>query len=490
MFSRAIGENMLRPWTDRGMFDTVYVPGFRDPRGGDRDYTMAAVAKALFSRRLSDGEGFKIKICSLGTETITDANEALNTAAREATDGVINNIDNMTNTIVVCQYFNEEEGAFDELKEVLEPVAAAHPAWKFHEKSETFLNKEMKAKVFINEDNKAAFVITDKLNMPHWHLLSSMLPTYVPKLFENEPLREDEKQVLKSMALHGSNTFISNLAALEELYDIRGKKIESLVSGFEVRQREIQVANVDEEIESLERQMRDLMNQYNECCVEKDNANIRRAGLKYFAEQAGDDDSLVRFFKANKCLDVVDVYESRITFIVRTFYENFDVDEYERFRENPRFFAECEGRGEFSSEENCKKIMDAMFLTGKIKMRMCAVYHLDIRGYVSTTTDYEFPANCSEYIPNYHLDHHSCFGNYERVITEYLGKGDTIGAINACIASAKSVNIAESGATFNPMMRKVFQSNKKCFELPDGRCVTPVEALKWLNENEEGVSEE
>jgi len=190
-------------------------------------------------------------------------------------------------------------------------------------------------------------------------------------------------------------------------------------------------------------------------------------------------------------LDVVEVHGSRISFIVKTFYENFDPDEYEHFRENDSFFEEMlVDRGPFHEEENCRKLLDAMLIQNTIKLKLCAIYHLDIRGDVGTTCGYSFPSNCADYIPNYHLDHHRCFGNYAAVITGYLRNADTIGAINACIASAKSVNIAESGATFNPMMREIFRSTKACFVLPDGSSVTPAKALEWLNEQEGGSQNE
>ena len=124
--------------------------------------------------------------------------------------------------------------------------------------------------------------------------------------------------------------------------------------------------------------------------------------------------------------------------------------------------------------------MDALFLENKFKIKLCAVYHLDIRGTLDTTSNYHYPANCSDYLPNYHLQRHECLGDYRRVVTGYLERGDTIGAINACIASAKSININESGPTFNPFMREVFTTNARCIQMPDGTSVTPTEAFKTL----------
>ena len=491
MFSRSITE--MAPWTDQGMFDHINGQAFRDGYG-DHDRSITAVARALLARRLPEGETFDIKIQSLpGGEMAAENLEAgLGVVVASATDGFITDIDSLRNTVIITQY----RDCTDETMEAVKKAAAEqfvhqHPEWKIHEKSEVFLNKEMRARVLIHESAKAAIVITDRLTMPHWHLIGSMFPTYVPALFETEVLNDDEKAVLKSLALHGATTFISAMAKLEDNYDIRSKKIAAMIGGFERRERENQVAAVDNEIGQLRNQMDDLMQRYQALCERMDGANIRRAGLKYMRDEAGDEDTLVKFFQANKCLDVTEVCGSRISFIVRTYYENFDPDEYEHFRTNEMWFDEMLPRsGVFNEIENCRKLMDAMFIDNTIRLKLCAIYHLDIRGHVSTSTGYSYPPNCSDYMPNYHLDHHHCFGNYERVITDYLRNADTIGAINACIASAKSINIAESGATFNPFMKQVFQSTKNCFELPDGRCVTPVKALEWLKEQEGGSQNE
>lgn len=484
MFSRAITE--LKPWTENGMFDNISCQGFRDGYG-DADHSITAVARALFSRRLREDESFEIKISNIPHDEIPEnVEDAIDSIIRIATNGVGAN--DAENIIVVSQLRNMNAENIDKMLQAISAdFLPKHPAWKKQEKASNFLSKEMKAAIFFNEDNKAALIVTEKLSMPKWHLLGSMIPACVPAIFKDNDLDKEEKDVLKSLALHGSTTFIAAMTKLEERYDIRERKILALVGGFERREREHQVNVVDNEITQLINQMEDLMRRYNECCERKDEANVRRAGLKYLAENSGESDELVKFFQANKCLDVTDVRGSRISFIVRTHYDNFNPDEYEHFRENNGFFEEMlPSAGVFHDQNNARKLLDALFLDGKLKLRMCALYHLDIRGEVSTTRGYDFPPNCESYIPNYHLNTHGCFGDYAAVITRYLRNADTIGAINACIASAKSVNIAESGATFNPMMREVLRSQKACFELPDGTFLTPAKALEWLNEQEGG----
>ena len=477
MFYGAIDE--LKPWTEQGYFENVSAPMFREGRS-DYDATMVALARALYSRRMGD-DSFKIFLSNAHDDErlISDASEEIDYIVARATNGT-DDVHTISNTVIISQFFNA--AGFDQIKEPVNKYFSGL-GWKHNEKAEFFLNKEMKAIVVLNEEKNAAIVFIDTMTMPHWHLLCSVLPSFTPGLFVTESLQADEMAVLKTLTTRRRDDFISAMTKLENRYDIRGKKIRSIVSGFEQTARKRQIDAVDRALENNTNEIDSIMSRYRELVEKRDELSVRRNGLKYLTNDAGDE-ALVNFFEATKCLDVVETYGSMITFIVRTYYANYDVDLYERYRENSDFIGESEVSGVFSDPENRKKIMDAMFITEKLKLKMCAVYHLDIVGNVSTTAGYRFPANCADYIPNYHLNHHSCFGNYFRVITDYLSKGDTIGAIGACIASAQSVNIGESGPTFNPMMKDVFSSRRNIFELPDGTSVTPVKALEWLNSQE------
>lgn len=486
MFSRAL--EAVPPFTDQGMFENVTGCMFRD---GSSDRTMVATARAILSRRLKPDEKFFVKLLNLpdNEDVIGDPVKAIDgTVVLGVSDGVPrSSVDDLHNAIVILQY--RFSGVEDAAKKLIEEVDRkfheAHPGWEKVEKSDTFLNQYLKIRVLISKERNAAILITERLTMSAWHLIQAVMPTYVPEMFKEIPLDVKEKAMLRSLTMRGSSSYLRDLAELEEYYDIRGQKIAAMIGNFEKRERENQIQRIDSEIQQIHSQMENLMRQYGQQIEALDNANIRRNGMVYAIDNADDGSGLIEFFKANKSLDVMNVDGSRITFVVRTAFENFDRDAYETYRGNTRFFEETSCRGVFESPEDRRKFMDALFIDQKFKILMCGVYHLDIRGRLDTSTGYSFPINCADYMPNYHLDHHACLGDYRRVVTDYLGRGDTIGAINACIASAKSININESGATFNPFMKNVFTSSKKCILMPDGSHITPADALKWLKEQDQ-----
>ena len=77
-------------------------------------------------------------------------------------------------------------------------------------------------------------------------------------------------------------------------------------------------------------------------------------------------------------------------------------------------------------------------------------------------------------------------GNYIEPINRALQKRDYITALEQCIASAKSLNFHDSTVMENFVRQ--FTSNSggsyKALELPDGRVVTPRDAIKWIEEQE------
>lgn len=479
MFSRAI--DAIPPWTDRGMFDSIYASIFRESGSGS-DATMIATTRALLSRRIGDGETFSVSLINMVPDSGASAQDSVDNAVISA-EG--ENPDALRNRILIVQIRNktadEVSGFIDELDKTF---LTAHPRWEKAEKSDAFLNQHMKVRVLICKENNTAMLVTEKLSLTTWHLIQSALPTYVPALFKDLPLDPKEKAVLRALSTRSSSNYTRDISALEDFYDLRSKKIVALIGNFEKRERENQLSMIDNEIRRIHSNMEQLMSNYAQQMIALDNANIRRNGMVYTIDNTDDGTGLIEFFKANKALDIISVEGSRISFVVRATYENFDADAYETFAENERFFEETACRGVFSDAQTRKKFMDALFVDRRFKVRLCGVYHLDIRGSISTSAGYNFPPNCADYIPNYHLNHHRCLGGYEKMVVEYLQRGDTMGAISACIDSAKSINIHETSMTFQPFMKQVFESTKRCIEFPDGTVMTPAEALDWLNKQE------
>ena len=206
MFSRAL-ENMS-PWTDAGMFENVSGCIFRD---GGSDTTMYATVRSLLSRRLPEGESFAVKLINLPDSgdvindpiTMIDGSVALNIS-----DGVTRtSIDDLHNMIVILQYryTGMDDAAAKLIESVDQRIGDAHPEWEKVDKTNTFLNQFMKIRVLISKEHNAAVLITERLSISMWHLIQSIIPTYVPELFKDVPLDPKEKRMLKTMTARSSH---------------------------------------------------------------------------------------------------------------------------------------------------------------------------------------------------------------------------------------------------------------------------------------------
>ena len=93
-------------------------------------------------------------------------------------------------------------------------------------------------------------------------------------------------------------------------------------------------------------------------------------------------------------------------------------------------------------------------------------------------------AELADHLPNPHIAAYDCLGDYRRRILECLSSGNTLAAFEYCVASSKSLNWGD-GTVMERFFRWLCDDYEsiRCFELPDGTCVTISEAIKWASEN-------
>lgn len=99
--------------------------------------------------------------------------------------------------------------------------------------------------------------------------------------------------------------------------------------------------------------------------------------------------------------------------------------------------------------------------------------------------NYSFPRDVIlDHTPNQHIQAYHCLGQNETTIRQSMRANDYVGAVAACVQSANSVNVTE-GATCGKMMRRLFSTDVGAIiQLPDGSTKTPLDAVKWLEEQD------
>ncbi|MCL2698150.1 MAG: hypothetical protein FWE74_08730 [Oscillospiraceae bacterium] len=61
-----------------------------------------------------------------------------------------------------------------------------------------FYARKLNALFYHNEADRNTVIFSDKLELKHFHTLQMMIPKYLPSLFKDNPLTEQETALLKS----------------------------------------------------------------------------------------------------------------------------------------------------------------------------------------------------------------------------------------------------------------------------------------------------
>ena len=345
-----------------------------------------------------------------------------------------------------------------------------------------YVAEAMRARFYISPERKSTYIFVESMTSRRWHYIQAFMPRYFPWFFEGKPVSDEEKALLFALTRRTPDEYEQKIEAIAEKFNIRDYLIKNLLGDIERNARRGQIEDLDRQLEDARQRMQRLMRDYSAVVQNVDDLNIRRMGLTMAAEQAGESE-IVEYFTHNKFLDPIGVDGMRLSFIVRTYLDSWDPEMYERIASKTTSSLYDGYRvaiRKFQDKGVRKKFFDALFGDDpKLRIKMCAYYQIDLRGSVTSYRGYTYPQNCRDYVPNPHLQYHNCLGNYSRYINDCLGRGDVVGAIEQCIASAKSINFAES-MTYTRMFEYIFAANNKIIELPDKSSVSPEEALDWL----------
>lgn len=355
-----------------------------------------------------------------------------------------------------------------------------------------FVANVMDCRFYTNEGRRATIIIINQLNTRKWHYLQAFIPRYFKWYFDENPINEDEKNLLASLIQRNPQEYESQIERFAEKLDLRAYAIRNTLGNYEKKAREAQLRTLDNQINDERTRMHDLMQSYHSCVEKLDQFNVRRIGLVELINKGESGSELIDYFLANKTLDLIDTDGSHIYFIVRTYLDSFDPDMYAAFSRKAESHIFCGYdvvKEVFRPVAQRKKLLDAIFSDDpELRIKCCAYYDINVRGEVNSTNHFSFPPNCRDRMPNPHLQYHDCLGNHRRYINERLLDGDLVGAIEQCVSSAKSINIGED-ATTHYFFRDLFGSDEKILENTEGVAFTPVEALQWLTDRESDSEE-
>ena len=128
-----------------------------------------------------------------------------------------------------------------------------------------------------------------------------------------------------------------------------------------------------------------------------------------------------------------------------------------------------------------EKLYRAVFGGGTYKLRVCAAYRADMKNSITAMSNYTFPPESQNYLPNPHIQLYGCIGGYASRFTEYMHNRDYVGAIDQAAVSARNLNFHDS-PVISRLAQTLSGTTVKCIEDANRTLLTPREAIKRLEE--------
>ena len=352
-----------------------------------------------------------------------------------------------------------------------------------------FFKKSFDVSCFINHDRKITVLFINHLSPQRLHYLQCAIPVYFPWYFDaNEKLSIDEMNLLKSLCGKDSKVYERCITKIAEQFDFRLARIKKLLSNFEKNHDVEQGEEFRRNIDACIRQIDSLNRQIESYIRTKSQYEMQLLGLETKISSMTEGSEIMDYFIHNKNLVLEKVEDGTIEFSVKTYLEYFDEDCAERIINNKNsYIYRSIGVGDNAfTPDDIEMLMRALFLDGKIRLRVCAAFRFNIDGCVTALSGYNFARECSDYMPNPHIDTYRCLGSYQTVINERLNQGDYIGAIEQCVASCKSLNFGDTvvASKFAEVLLGVYCNEACIIEFPDGSPATLKETLEKLKNQE------
>ena len=443
------------------------------------DQSVMAAMRALLFERLDANEEFVVRMNTITVNNMFDMSttELLDYVFR----GPQNNSYNITD-IIDPKVFKK---ASDMLTAHALSCDSKYALTELQRISDYLHSKvNLDARIFINEANGAAYIMVNGLSVRYLHLISSLIPKYLPKFFVNKPLKPYERAMLETMTRQRGSDFLNAISVVGEHMDLREAFLRNMVIDFEKREMARMLQCAKTRLADIQHEIEMAMTRYANAIRQRREQQIRIEGLTVGVANTSDNSDLFQYLLSNKNVEVLRVDGSKMEIEIRTHLDIFDTEIWQHYANNGSIFT-INGvvPDAFKQAEDRKLFFNALFGEDPlISLKVRGYYTLSIDGECGTSRTHVFKAACNDYFTNPHLGYHACLGENRTQISEQLAQGEIIGAIECAIASCKSINLAETSQTLSPMMKDILNSTAKIIKTADGVDMTPAEALKWLKE--------
>jgi len=465
MFAKEINQITLTNDIADRLFDNITTSDY----GCDRTFT--ATLRALLCKRLPANESLLLAHVPLGGHAITA--DMITERIRQVGRG-------HSYSIYIVYPLDKRDGSrlLDNVRSSIGEGRRYLGAYAPQEDLRVFYIRKLDGLFYT--DGNSTIIFLDNLDTRQLHALQMMIPKYLPKLFANNPLSEEETELLKCFGGKSHYEYERMIEQFAQRLDMRGEMIRSRLKGFETVFEQERLREVTKVIEAYQREYQSYLNSIRSTLNAIQEQQILLAGLESRINSEADGESeLMEYFMCNKQLSIMRVRGTELEFVVHGYADIFDEDAFDTYVSKHTSYLYTQ-IGDNVTIEQMELLYRAIF-GGNYKLRLCAAYVANMRNSITPLQDYSFPPESQTYLPNPHIQRFGCIGNYARRFAEYMYNKDYVGAIDQAAVSARNLNFHDSSVMRN-FAHTLPRTTIKCVEDANGNLMTPREAIKKLEE--------
>lgn len=337
------------------------------------------------------------------------------------------------------------------------------------------------------EKSRTMILVFDRMAISKWHAFAAFTSRYFKRYFKESPVTPDETKRIVEGLMKEKSADLFKTAEIDfaKQFDFRSPMIKASLRGFENRHANVQVESLNRSIEQKAREIDEANDRYASLVRSKIQLEEKRTAMMLSIKEC--EDELMNYFLSNKNLLLESVQDNCITFYAKTPFANFNPDLAERMIKNrdrgDRVDIYVRGPGNVKKEDR-DILFKAMFLDRTVRVWLYGKFNLSVQdgNCISAHSGFDQPTEMADTCPNPHLHRHGCMGDNKRAAIEAVLAGDYVGAVEQCIGSVASVNLAE-GMTSGPWMDLLLSDNYGRFFETEAGMMNFSEVMKYLKED-------
>lgn len=474
MFQEAIKTTPLTGNPADTVFSNINGSAFR------RDMSFVATLRLALHGRIPDEESVRV----FANSVTRSASRYRDSHDIEAAIGF--KVDDISCGQLMINYMDVVANDAERAMEFIDAnFTQSFSGWERMQKVTDLFRASFKISAFFNAEKKSTIVFVERMDMRIWHIIQTAIAGFLPWYFKGEKKENmtEVMELLYSLREKESAKYMECLAKFAGKFDFRTAKIKADLDGFEASALQSRLNAVEQRMNRLMREINDYYREISEKMREKYDLDIQFTGISEKISAGEKPTEIMDMFLSNKNLVLEYVDDSTVTFGVKGYMELYDADALKGAIRNKNSFI-YQSRGSSIDKEDMAKLMSAIFLERKLKLRTCAVYYINLTGAFDGRGGFDYGSEYTGYFPNPHIDRYSCTGDYKRAVYECLENHNYLMAFENAAASARSINFNDAPVMNEFMHRMYNYSGVGFIEGPDGELMVPARAIAWLKEQE------